>query len=48
MGVSQNWGYCLGGPYNQDDSIGVSLLGSPYLGKLPNMNAPMRLFLSCP
>ena len=36
MGVSQNYGYLLGGPYNRDYSIWGSILGSPYLGKLLN------------
>ena len=35
MGVSQNWGYLFGGPYNKDYSILGSILGSPYFGKLP-------------
>ena len=35
LGVSQNLGYHFGGPYNKDDSIWGSLLGSPYFGKLP-------------
>ena len=35
MGVSQNYGYPFGGPYNKDYSILGSILGSPYLGKLP-------------
>ena len=35
MGVSQNSGYLFGGPYNKDYSILVSILGSPYFGKLP-------------
>ena len=36
MGVSQNYGYLSGGPYNKDYNILGSILGSPYLGKLPN------------
>ena len=35
LGVSQNWGYLFGGPYNKDYSILGSILGSPYFGKLP-------------
>ena len=35
MGVSQNKGYLSGGPHNKDYSILGSILGSPYLGKLP-------------
>ena len=31
--VSQNYGYHFRGPNNQDYSIWVSILGSPYLGK---------------
>ena len=33
--VFQNQGYHLGGPYNNDYSILGSMLGYPYLGKLP-------------
>ena len=32
----QNYGYVFGGPHNKDRSILESILGSPYLGKLPN------------
>ena len=35
MGVSQNSGYFLGGPWDKDDNILGSILGSPYLGNLP-------------
>ena len=35
MGVSQNLGYHFGAPYNKDYSILGSILGYPYLGKLP-------------
>ena len=35
LGVSQNWGYPFGGPYNKDYSILGSILGSPYFRKLP-------------
>ena len=35
VGVSQNWGYLFGGPNNKDSSILGSILGSPYVGKLP-------------
>ena len=33
MGVSQNWGYLLGGPYYEDSNGLGSTLGSPYFGK---------------
>ena len=33
-GVSQNYGYLFGDPYNKDYSILGSILGSPYFGKL--------------
>ena len=35
MGVAQNRGYSFGGPYSQAYSNFGSILGSPYLGKLP-------------
>ena len=35
MGVSQNYGYHFGGTNNKDYNILGSILGSPYLGKLP-------------
>ena len=35
MGLSQNYGYHVGGPYNKDDYILGSILGTPYIGKLP-------------
>ena len=35
MGVSQNWGYHFGCPYNKDYSILGSILGFPYFGKVP-------------
>ena len=35
MGVCQNYGYHFRGPHNKDYSILGSILGSPYLGKLP-------------
>ena len=35
MVVSGNQGYHFQGPYNKDFSILGSILGSPYLGKLP-------------
>ena len=35
MGVSQNRGIPFGGPYKKDYSILGSILGSPYVGKLP-------------
>ena len=35
MGVSQNWRYLFGGPYNKDYNIFGSILGSPHFGKLP-------------
>ena len=31
MGVSPNYGYRFGGPYNKDDNM----LGFPHFGKLP-------------
>ena len=39
MGVSQNYGYHFGGPQSNDYSIlGFRVyIGSPYLGKLPNL-----------
>ena len=36
MGVSQNHGYLFGGPYNKEYSILGSILGFPYLEKLPD------------
>ena len=36
MGVSQNWRYLFGRPYNKDYSIFGSILGSPHFGKLPS------------
>ena len=36
MGASQNWGYHFRSPNNKDYSVLGSILGSPYLGKLPN------------
>ena len=35
MGVSQNYGYLVGGAHNKEYSILGSILGSPYFGKLP-------------
>ena len=35
MRVSKNYGYLVGCPHNKDYSILGSILGSPYLGKLP-------------
>ena len=35
LGVSQTQGYHFGGPYNKNYNIVGSILGSPYLGKLP-------------
>ena len=35
--VSQNRGTFFGGPYTKDYGIWGSILGSPYLGKLPNV-----------
>ena len=41
MGVSQIYGVpFLGGPYDKDDGILGSILGSPYLGKLPYSGGP--------
>ena len=37
MGVSQNWGYDVGGPRNKDYSIAGSILGSSHFGKLPHI-----------
>ena len=37
MGGSQNQGYHFGGPSNKDYNILGSILGSPYVGKLPNI-----------
>ena len=34
-GFPDIWGYFVGGPYNKDYHILVSILGSPYSGKLP-------------
>ena len=39
MGVSRNYGYHSGGPYNEDYSSLGSILGSPYFGKLPNLKS---------
>ena len=39
IGVSQNYGYLFGGPHNKDYSILRSILGSPYIGKLPNWSS---------
>ena len=48
MGVSQNMGCLLGGPHNKDYSILGSILGSPYLGKLPyHMNYEGILEVPC-
>ena len=33
-GVSQNYGYLFGGPYNEDYNILGFILGFPYFGKL--------------
>ena len=33
-------GTCLGGPHNKDSSVLGSILGSPYLGKLPISMTP--------
>ena len=35
MGVSQNYGYLVGGPYHKDYSIFGCIYGSPYFGKVP-------------
>ena len=42
MGVSQNWGYLLRGPYDQEHRILGSILGSPYFGKLPSLPSIRR------
>ena len=47
VGVSQNEGYLLGGPHNKDYSILGSILGSPYLGKLPCVQLALYVF-ACP
>ena len=46
MVLSQNGGFLklgvpLWGPFNKDCSILGSILGSPYLGKLPNSVCPL-------
>ena len=46
MGVSQNYGYHFGGPYNKDYSILGSILGSPYCGKLPYRGNNMIGYIS--
>ena len=45
-GVSQNSGYHLRGPYNKDYSILGSILGSPYLGKVPYSSFHSSIILS--
>ena len=40
--VCPNEGCFLGGPKNEDYSILGSILGSPYLGKLPGQGASLR------
>ena len=42
FGVSQNYGYHFGGPNNKDENILGSILGSPYFGKLQNLNMKIR------
>ena len=44
MGISQNWGYLIGGPHNKDYSILGSTLGSPYFGKLPYRGSGFRVW----
>ena len=47
MGVSQIWGYLLGGLYDKDYSILGSILGSPYFGKLsysPATGVDLRVY----
>ena len=39
MGVSQNYGYLFGGPYNKDYSILGSIFEYLNLGKLPYRGA---------
>ena len=41
LGVSQNLGYQFRGPHIKDYSILGSILGSPYLGKLPFVSEAM-------
>ena len=47
MMASQNRGAFFGGTHNKNCSSVVSILGSPYLGKLPNALG-LGNFLSCP
>ena len=42
MGVSQNYGYLIGGPHNKDHSILGSILGAPYFGKPPKKLARLK------
>ena len=44
MRGSQNWGYHHGGAYNKDYHILGSILGSPCVGKLPNLITQLQLF----
>ena len=37
VGVSESYGYLLGGPNHKDYNILGSILGSPYFGKLPSV-----------
>ena len=45
MGTSQNLGYIIAGPYNKGYSILGCILGSPYLGKLPNTSVVLAFRL---
>ena len=38
MGVSQNWGYLFGVPYNKDYSTLESRLGFPNFGEVPHFS----------
>ena len=45
MGGSQSYGYLFGGPHNKDYNILGSILGSPFLRKLPY--AHMYKYIMC-
>ena len=45
--LSQNEGYLFGGPYNKDQNILGSTLGSPYFGKLPQKGGCFVGKVSC-
>ena len=46
--VSQNKGYPIGGLHNKDYNILGSILGSPYLGKLPYCCRQVSYWLKVP